>query len=88
MSVSSTLRSALSRVLDLFDDRISTRADAAARARGHSITRIPGTRTKVYRNDALWDLVPELGNLDDSEDLDEGTAFAEPTLSTPAGEAR
>jgi hypothetical protein len=62
----------LNRLLDLFDDKISARADAAARARGHSVRKVPGTRIKVYRNDALWDLVRELDEIECHDDVESG----------------
>lgn len=66
-------KSWLTRLLDRIDDRLSARADAAAKARGHSITPVRGSRTKAYRNDALWDMVRELNELSeyDYEDADE-----------------
>ena len=41
-------------LLDLLDRVISARADAEARRRGHTVTRVPGSRTHVYR-DPRWD---------------------------------
>jgi hypothetical protein len=71
----------LSRLIDRIDDRLSARADAAAKARGHSITRVRGSRTKVYRNDALWDMVRELNELEEYEKADE-------EITAEAGEVR
>ena len=71
------------RLLDRIDDRLSARADAAAQARGHSITRVRGSRTKVYRNDALWDMVRELNEL--AEEVEEFEEFEE-EVPAEAGE--
>jgi hypothetical protein len=73
----------LTRLLDRIDDRLSARADAAAKARGHSITRVRGSRTKAYRNDALWDMVRELNEL--SEEVEELDDFDE-DVPAEAGE--
>ena len=77
-------RSWFFRLIDWFDDRLSARADAAAEARGHSITRVRGSRTKAYRNDALWDMVRDLNELSDEvEDFEEADEIV-----AEAGEVR
>lgn len=48
-------RGLLTRLLDLVDHWVSERVDAEARARGFTVTRLPGTRIHVYRNDTLRD---------------------------------
>lgn len=40
----------LARLVDRFDAWVSRRVDARARELGWTITRIPGTRTQVYRS--------------------------------------
>lgn len=82
MSDQPSRKSWLTRLLDRIDNRLSARADAAARARGHSINQVRGTRTKAYRNDALWDMVRELNEL--SEEVEE---FDE-EITAEAGEVR
>jgi hypothetical protein len=75
MSDQPARKSWLIRLLDRIDDRLSARADAAAQARGHSITPVRGSRTKAYRNDALWDMVRALNELSEyAEEYDEAEA--------------
>lgn len=78
-------KSWFTRLIDHLDDRLSARADAAAKARGHSVTRVRGSRTKVYRNDALWDLVRELDQLSSDHETDHET---DKEVPAEAGEAR
>lgn len=87
MSVPSHHRSWFSRLLDRIDDRLSARADAAARMRSHSVTRVAGSRTKVYRNDALWDLVRELNDLTELDEAElEETEVDKAGEEVPTGE--
>ena len=82
MSDQPSSKSWLTRLLDRIDDRLSARADAAAAQRGHTITRVRGSRTKAYRNDALWDMVRELNALSEDVDLEE----SEEEVPAEAGE--
>jgi len=51
-------RGAIAAILDKIDDHVTARADRRAREMGLQISRIPGTRTQVYR-DSRWDLRQE-----------------------------
>jgi hypothetical protein len=82
MSNQPSRKSWLTRLFDRIDDRLSARADAEAQARGHSITTVRGSRTKVYRNDALWDMVRELNELSEYDEYEE----ADEEVPAEAGE--
>jgi hypothetical protein len=66
-------RSLLTRLLDVFDRWVSTRADERARALGHTVRRIPGTRTHVYR-DPRWSGIgvgePEMDEAQDEVEVE------------------
>lgn len=51
---SKSRRNPLKLLVDFLDALVSARADEAARRRGHTVTRIAGTRVHVYR-DPRWD---------------------------------
>lgn len=61
-----------SRLLDMLDRLVSARADAEARRRGHTVTRVPGTRTHLY-HDPRWsqrrDSMLDLGISDEPQEL-------------------
>jgi hypothetical protein len=61
-------RSFPARLVDILDRWLSARADNRARARGHTITRVPGTRTQVYR-DPRWARLAAESEVDETEDV-------------------